>query len=199
MNRSFFFLLFRFVPFVLVFVFVLLLFLPMFSLVCFFKTKSNRKLLEFLFGRLIIGLTLTLRLTSLICRWVLDGLLRHALLETHSNCFSQLRIINFHAPNISSSAATHENFSAEQFFAEVDFSRLDENTMTVILLRNSCNESLNFISLFRATVPEANQINCYSVFLQFLREYFQGIDIFYNGGGYEANYSLLMALVDSVL
>lgn len=171
----------------------------MLGLVCFFKTKSDRKLLEFLFGRLIIGLALALRLASLIRRWVLGRLLRHALLKTHSNGLGKLRIINFHTSNISSSTAAHENFSPEQFFTEVDFSRLNENTMTVILLWNGSDESLNFISLFGTAVTETNKVDCYSIFLQFLGENFQSVDIFYNGGSYEANYSLLMTLVDAVL
>lgn len=67
--------------------------------------------------------------------------------------------------------------------------------MTIIFLVDCLNESLYFVLLLFAAVTKTYQINSNSILFQFLGKYFESVHILDNGGGYEANNSLLLCLV----
>lgn len=124
-----------------------------------FQTEPDSKFLEFFLSLFSLGSLITLILRRLL----LVGSL--TFLQTHPDGFSQLRVVNFIDTSDITGTSSHENVSAQKFFAEVNFSRFDENIMAVVLMVKSRDESLDLSSLFLADIPETDQIDSDSIFL----------------------------------
>jgi hypothetical protein len=120
-------------------------------------------------------------------------------LKTHPYSFSKFWVIYFHAPHISSSTSPHEDVSAKQLFTEINFSRIDKDTVAVILLGHSCYKGLNFVSLLFTAVTKANYVDCNAIFLELFGKDFQSVDVLSNCGGHETYYSLFLCVVGSML
>ena len=131
------------------------------------------------------------------------GLLRCSsvcLLQTGSNGCCQLgvfglEIIDPSSPSRGHSACSSPNDGAGNEVITDDLSGFDNKAVGIILILDGIDKGLSLVDLFFRAISKTDHIDCNCIFFEFFCQYFEGLDIFLDGGANKTYHPGFLGLI----